>query len=151
MPMDRMSKQTVASGLLKRVLPTIQVCFSQIQSLSRVRALHLIIMVKEQRTFQVTVNSRRTNYYDKRVDLAAKSENDGEQLNLALNDCRWPVVLEDFKRLRLVHEDDLDALQDVLAANSEGSFSVWCTRIDLTAIGFRLASTTNRRVPEARG
>jgi hypothetical protein len=103
-----------------------------------------MIMVKEQQTFKVTVDPKRTNYYDERVDLAASSEKEGSQLNLALNDCRWPVVLEDFKRLRLIHEDNLDALQDVLSAKSVGSFSVWCTRIELTSIGFRLASATSR-------
>jgi hypothetical protein len=97
-------------------------------------------MVKERRTFHVTVDPRRTNYYDNRVDLAATSENEGTQLKLILNECRWPIVLEDFKRLHLLENDNLDAVQDVLSENSVGSFSVWCTRIDLTAIGFRLAS-----------
>lgn len=102
-------------------------------------------MVKEQRIFKVTVDPTRTNYYDKRVDLAATSEHDGAGLNLVLNDCRWPIVLEDFKQLHLVHQDNLDGIQSALSENSVGSFSVLCTRIDLTAIGFRLTSRTQDR------
>ena len=102
-------------------------------------------MVKEQRRFNVTVDPTRTNYYDRRVDLKATSENEGTQFNLVLNDCRWPIVLEDFKQLHLAQEINLDGIEDALSENCVGSFSVTCTRIDLTAIGFRLASRTPDR------
>jgi hypothetical protein len=102
-------------------------------------------MVKEQRIFKVTVDPTRTNYYDKRVDLAATSENEGTQLNLVLNDCRWPIVLEDFKQLQLLEQGSLDDIAGALSENCAGSFSVICSRIDLTAIGFRLASRTPDR------
>jgi len=101
-------------------------------------------MVKERRMFHVTVNPTRTTYYDQRVDLVVTSGLEGTPLNLVLNDCRWPVVLEDFKRLQLVQGDHPELLHEALSENMLGRFSVWCTRIDLTAIGFRLAS----RVPE---
>jgi hypothetical protein len=102
-------------------------------------------MVKEQRKFNVTVDPTRTNYYDRRVDLKATSENEGAQFNLVLNDCRWPIVLEDFKQLHVAQEVNLDGIEDALSENCVGSFSVMCTRIDLTAIGFRLASRTPDR------
>lgn len=101
-------------------------------------------MVKERRIFKVTVNPKRTNYYDQRVDLVATSEYEGSPFNLVLNDCRWPVVLEDFKKLDVPHGDPPEVLSGTLAENLVGTFWVWCTRIDLTAIGFRLAS----QVPE---
>jgi hypothetical protein len=102
-------------------------------------------MVKERRMFNVTVNPARTNYYDQRVDLVVDSGQEGTPLNLVLNDCRWPVVLEDFRRLQLVHGDHPEILHEILSENQVGRFSVWCTRIDLTAIGFRLASQTPER------
>ncbi len=102
-------------------------------------------MVKERRVFKVTVDPKKANYYDQRVDLVVTSEHEGTKLTLVLNDCRWPIVLEDFRQLHFVHGDNLDVLQESLSKNLVGTFSVWCTRIDLTAIGFRLASQTPER------
>jgi len=101
-------------------------------------------MVKERRIFKVAVSPKRTNYYDQRVDLVATSDQEGTPLSLVLNDCRWPVVLEDFKHLQFLQGDHPEILHEVLSENLDGKFAVWCTRIDLTAIGFRLAS----HVPE---
>ena len=105
----------------------------------------LLIMVKERRIFKVTVDPKRANYYDQRVDIVVASEHEGTPLTLVLNDCRWPIVLEDFKQLHLVHGENLEDLQESLSKNLMGTFSVWCTRIDLTAIGFRLASQRPER------